>query len=138
MSVRKNSQVEIATRFIDIVWNGSDATKIDDFISTDFVDHAYDPRDADGHKAMVTKLGSVLPDARWTIDRVVGMDDQVMVELTLTGTHQGVFAGIAPHGNAIKVRGYRTFVFSDDKICAHHALLDTHTLMQQMSGTRVA
>lgn len=132
MTFTPDDRVATVRRFIDEVWNGGRSDAIEAYMAPDYVDRAYTPASAEGHRAMVETLKSVMPDGRWSIDAIGEKDGIVMVELTLTGTHLGPFRALAATGNDIRVRGYRSFVFAGDRIVEHRALLDTHALLQQM------
>jgi len=131
---RADQNAETVRRLVDEVWNAGDPARLDAFLAPDFEDEAYSPPNAQGHKAMVATLRDVIPDARWTIERLTAGGDAVVCELRLTGTHQGAFRGIAPQGFPIDVRAYRTFLFVNGRIRRHAALLDTAGLLRQMAG----
>ncbi len=124
----------LVRKFIDDVWNSRNTAAIQNYIAPGYVDSAYDPPDQRGHTAMIGVLVQAVPDAEWTIDRVVCEGDVVVCELTLTGTHQGLFRGREPKRNPIKVRAYRTFEIRDGRIASHAALLDTSRLLMQMEA----
>ena len=132
MTMTTETRIETVRRFIDEVWNGGESAAVSAYVGEAYVDQAYAPPNAEGRRAMVETLKSVMPDARWTIDAIGERDGTVLVELSLRGTHRGAFKGVASSGNDIHVRGYRTFVFEGDRIVEHRALLDTHRLLQQM------
>jgi predicted ester cyclase len=131
----QNTNTEIVRRFIDDVWNAGHAERIATFTAPGFVDHAYQPANELGHRGMVERLKTIIPDATWSIDRLVAEGDDVVAELTLTGTHRGEFAGVAPKGNPLSVRCYRRFLLKNGKLREHDALLDTHQLLRQMAAT---
>lgn len=135
MDATSTEYAAVVRDFIDLVWNGGDSAAVAKFVDADFVDRAYDPPNAQGHAKMVEMLKQVVPDATWSIDRLVAQDKTVVCELTLTGTHRGAFRGHEPKGNVLKVRAYRTFVFGEGKIIEHAALLDTSTLLKQMAAS---
>lgn len=128
----------IAQNLIEQVWNRGDSAFLDTMIAPDYVDTAYAPPNAEGHKAMVERLKSVIPDARWSVISIVADDTSVVFELRLNGTHRGEFRGIAPAGNAIDIVGYRHFTFRNGKLVRHAALLDTAGLLRQMKGEQAA
>jgi len=130
MSPTSNQQ--IVRGFIEDVWNRGLTERIADFVSAGFVDRAYNPPDAEGHRSMVETLKATIADAVWTVDRMVADDTAVICEMRLTGTHTGAFRGIPASGNPISVRAYRSFVLSDGEIVEHAALLDTQSLLAQM------
>jgi steroid delta-isomerase-like uncharacterized protein len=134
MQPTTETRAETVRRFIEDVWNRGSIDQIGTFVTTTYEDKAYEPPNAQGHVGMVEKLKAVMPDARWTIESIVAQDDKVVVELTLSGTHQQAFRAVQAKGNRIQVRCYRTFVFQDALIAEHRALLDTDTLLKQMAA----
>lgn len=129
----QNSNERIVRQFIEEVWNRGASESIDSFLDAGFLDRAYKPGNAQGHRAMVEILKSTVANAAWSIERIVANDDTVICEMMLTGTHSGAFAGIQPIGNPISVRAYRSFALAGGKIVEHSALLDTHMLLMQMA-----
>jgi predicted ester cyclase len=128
----------IARRYIEEIWNQGRIERFGEFFAPDYEEFNYEPANAAGHCGMVVKLKQIMPDAVWTIERMTADDDSVVCELTLRGTHQAEFRGIAPIGNAIAVRAYRTLVFLENKIVRHSALLDTAELLKQMREQKAA
>ena len=132
----KTTQTEIVRRFVDEVWNRGKSEAIASFTAPEFIDRAYDPRNSEGHRNAVEALKSIIPDALWTIDSLAAAGNVVIAELTMRGTHRAMFRGVAPQGNAVEVRCYRTFVFSGELLVEHSALLDTDRLLKQMAETK--
>jgi predicted ester cyclase len=55
----------------------------------------------DGARAFYSSLFGAFPDVRFTLQHIVVGPQGVFEAATLTGTHQGVWAGIAPTGRVI-------------------------------------
>jgi steroid delta-isomerase-like uncharacterized protein len=123
---------EIVCEFMEKVWNAGDPAAVDRFLTPDYIEHAYDPKNIAGLQAMVTLLATAFPDQRSDIEDCVAEADRVMVRLRLTGTHQGTFRTKEATGNRIDVRAVRWFRLGDGKIAEHWALLDTLALFRQI------
>jgi steroid delta-isomerase-like uncharacterized protein len=131
----REANAALVRRFMDEVWNGMNPAAADAFLAPDYVDHAYQPPNAEGLKRMVEALRATLPDQAITIEDIVAQGNTVMLRTILRGTHRGPFRGIPPTGNAVEVTVYRTFRLVDGKIAEHWGLADTTTLLQQLGAT---
>ncbi len=71
------------------------------------------------------------------IDRWTFGENACVIELTLTGTHDGPYRGIAPTGKALQLRICAHFAFADDgRIVRETAYYDSLTFMRQMGLSR--
>ena len=69
---------------------------------------------------------------RWTFG-----DDSAVIELTLTGKHEGAFRGIPPSGRDIEFRVIAHFQFdAEGRIARETAYYDRLTFMQQLGLSR--
>ena len=64
--------------------------------------------------------------------RLRHMDDGVLVEGIITGTHDGVWAGIPPSGNRVNFPVVGIFEFDGDRLLCEKVFFDTATVMTQM------
>ncbi|MGI8857685.1 MAG: ester cyclase [Thermomicrobiales bacterium] len=134
MSVSDHANAAIVRAFVEVFWNERDIDRADEFLSPDYIDHAYTPHTASGLKRTAGELAAAFPDHRTTIEDVVAQEDRVMTRMVLRGTHGGPFRGAVPTGNPIEVAVYRTYRLADGKIAEHWALLDTATLLRQIGA----
>jgi len=130
MTTQQN--VETVRDFIESFWNRREADAIDRCLTSDYVDHAYAPRNVEGLKATGEALATAFPDGHSTIESVIAEDDRVVARLTLRGTHRGPFRGTDATGNPVEVTVYREYRLIDGKIAEHRGLLDTATLLLQI------
>jgi steroid delta-isomerase-like uncharacterized protein len=138
LDMQDQANKTIIRGYIEEIWNRGLTDRFADFFAPDYEEAVYSPTNAEGHCAMVAVQKRIMPDAVWSIERMIAEDDGVMCELTLRGTHQAAFKDVEPSGNPIRVRAYRTFVLKDGKIVHHSALLDTAELLKQMRGQQAA
>jgi steroid delta-isomerase-like uncharacterized protein len=68
------------------------------------------------------------PDRVFTINDTVEEGDRVAASFTITGTHQGEFAGAAPTGNPILVKGMNLFRVEQSRIADVTAFFDPAAL----------
>jgi steroid delta-isomerase-like uncharacterized protein len=59
-------------------------------------------------------------------------DDAVIVECVFGGTHQGVFAGVAPTGRKMEVAAALMFEFEDDGLVCERIYFDLATVLRQL------
>src|SRR5712692_3028623 len=64
-----------------------------------------EPLDCAGVKDVVAQYRSAFPDLHVTIDDMIAEGDKVATRVTMVGTHQGEFQGIAPTGKQVSVTG---------------------------------
>jgi steroid delta-isomerase-like uncharacterized protein len=125
--------------FIEQIWNrrgdGGNRTRLSKYLADDYVDHAYQPANADGLSNMLAQLAQAFPDAQQHIDAITAQDDMVVCRITLTATHLGQFRDAPASGNPVSVQVYRSYRVVAGKIAAHWALLDTASLLRQIGTT---
>lgn len=77
------------------------------------------------------------PDGRGNITNLVTSGDQIVVEVTARGTHQGDFQSpegiLPPTGNTVEVRFCQVFRIKGGKIVAGHSYYDLAGMMKAMS-----
>jgi len=120
--------------FVEQIWNRRDMAHLSEYLAANYIDHAYQPANAEGLRNMLTQLGQAFPDAHQQIDAVTAQDDMVVCRITMTATHQGQFRDAPASGNAVRVQVYRSYRIVDSKIAEHWALLDTATLLRQIGA----
>ncbi len=95
-------------RFFEEVWSTGDIGRRDDFLHADYRGHmagAEAPIDRDGWTAWFQGFRVAFPDARFTVEDLLGEGDRVAARLTMRGTHAGALNGIPPTGRAVVVTG---------------------------------
>jgi steroid delta-isomerase-like uncharacterized protein len=61
-------------------------------------------------------------------------DDAVFVEVRMTGTHRGEWAGVAPTGRAMDIRAGCLFEFEGDRLVCERVYFDSATLLRQLGA----
>ncbi len=77
------------------------------------------PKLIDTFKQFATEVHTAFPDMRITVEDMLAEGDRVAARVTMRGTHQGEFQGIAPTGKRVQVRAMDMFRIADDKIVEH-------------------
>ncbi|WP_299071104.1 ester cyclase [Accumulibacter sp.] len=125
----------IIREFLDKSWNASNPSGVDAFLAEGYVDHVYEPANAEGLRKQIGALARAFPDHVSVIEDALVDGDRVMLRMNLSGTHAGAFRDMAPTGKKIDVRVARWFrLDTEGKIAEHWALLDTATLVRQISA----
>jgi len=113
-----------------------DTAAIDSVIAPDAVDHQALPG-AQGTtneqlKQFVGMFRAAFPDLRVTVDHQFAAADHVVAVITLRGTHQGDFMGIAPTGRTIEVSGIDVVRFENGMAVEHWGVTNDLEMMQQL------
>ncbi len=92
---------------------------LDDVFAQNIVDH--DPAadqgpGPDGYKHFFAGMRAAFPDLKVTVDHLVSTDTDIGMAYTISGTHKGIFAGIAPTNVSISARGMQIARFEGGKI----------------------
>jgi predicted ester cyclase len=84
-----------------------------------------------GNQLLGLYLGA-FPDGQVTVEDLLADGDKVVVRISLRGTHQGAFRGIAPTGKPITLMGIHIFRFANGKVVEHWGLMDWLAALQQL------
>jgi steroid delta-isomerase-like uncharacterized protein len=90
---------------------------------------------AQGAQAVEDLIGSLFvgfPDWYAEPGPLCHADDAVFVEVRMTGTHDGEFAGIPPTGRPIDVRVGCIFEFDEDRLLCEKVYFDFATILMQL------
>lgn len=132
MKTIEQNNMDTVTGFIETFWNQSDLDCVDRFLSADYQELSYESKE--GLKQFAGKILEAFPDKHYTVEEIIGQGDKVLVRMTVKGTHQGMFFGNAPTGNAIDVTLYRQYRIIDGKITEHRGWIDMVTMWHQIRG----
>ncbi len=94
-------------------------------------------RPSDGAQAVRELLGGFMsgfPDFHIEPVRLRHLDDGVLVEGTITGTHLGEWAGVPPSGRSVAVPVVGIFEFDDDRLLCEKVHLDMAALLSQIGA----
>jgi predicted ester cyclase len=99
------------------------------------VDHDPAPGQAAGVagiKQFWTGFFAAFPDLSLSLETLVADDDNVVVGLTVTGTHTGPLMGIEPTGKKISVRGIQIGRYEDGMLVERWGSTDQLGMLQQL------
>jgi steroid delta-isomerase-like uncharacterized protein len=123
-------------RTLEELFNQGDLAIADELFAPDFIDHAAAPgmnnRGPESMRQAATMLRTAFPDLHFTIEEVVAEGDTVAGRVTLSGTHQGPFLGIAPTGRSFRQAQMHFVRFRDGKSVEYREVRDDLGMMQQL------
>ena len=105
-------------RVFDDALNRGELSLLDQLFASNFVDNAT-PEQIPGPQGVRDYFQAVrtgFPDMHVTIDDLLAEGDKVVVRTTWSGTHQGIYEGIAPTGRAVSRTMIQIFRVADSKI----------------------
>ena len=113
----------IARRVYEIVSTG-DFGRAEEIVDADAPDNELLPDDPpakliDTFKETFAEAREGFPDLSITVEDVMAEGDRVAARVTMRGTHQGEFQGIAPTGKRVEVKAIDMFRISKSKIVEH-------------------
>ena len=104
-------------QYFDEVYNNHRDALLHDLFHPEFHDYSGHPGSGIHlAKHIVDFERSVFPDIHFTIENMTAEADDVVVQLTIEGTHQGEFLKIAPTGQHVKFSAAQCMRFKDGKI----------------------
>ncbi len=113
------TNVQLARRWFEEVWNARNPAIIDELAAPACVGHhegGETTRSPAEWRAMQQRFLDAIPDARITLEEVLGDGDQVVVRWRCTGRHTGTGLDLAPSGRPIDVRGVTWLRFEGGRI----------------------
>ncbi len=88
----------------------------------------------DGVAEVVRVMRAAFPDLHYAIEDLVVGETAVAARTTVTGTHAGPFAGLAPTGRTFRVRQITIEHLHEGRIVAHHRVTDELSLLRQLGA----
>ena len=130
----------IVRRLYEEVWNMRRLEVIDELISPS---HALQIADAthpetgigpEAYARIIVEFVTAFPDVKFTVLDLIAENDKVVACWNISGTHQGVFRGLAPTGKKISVDGSTVNQLANGKIMDSYVSWDLLGLMQQLGA----
>jgi steroid delta-isomerase-like uncharacterized protein len=127
----------LVRRFIEDFWAGGDLSRVEEFLSPEYVEHNLLPGQApglEGYKRRFLTLRAALPDVRITIDDLLAESDRVMARVTIEGTHLGRFLGQPASGRIVRMAAINIYRILDGRIVERWGVQDLYGLLRRMTG----
>ena len=125
----------LVRRFIEKLLNEQDPGAIDDFLTTDFVDHNAPPEQPPGPKGVkrvLERVLSVLADLRVEMDDVIAEADKVAVRYRAEARHVGNFMGFPASGKMLKWTTISIYRIENGRIAERWGFMDHADLLRQL------
>lgn len=134
MSLEDNKAV--VRRLYEEVGNGRNLDVLAEIVAEDSVDHGTFPgmptTGPDAYRAPFGASLDAFPDFHMEVEDMVAEGDRVAVRLTISGTHEGEFAGMPATGNKISIEHLEIFAVENGMLTHRWGGPDRATLMEQL------
>ncbi len=124
-------------RFYDEVVNEGNHDLIDELFAEDFVEHEEFPgisNDREGVKQFFAMLSAAFDGLRMDVEDLYVDGDTGIARVTIRGTHNGEFMGVAATGKEIAVPAIDIVRIADGKGVEHWGVTDAMAMMQQLGA----
>lgn len=125
---------EIMQRYVEEAINKGNLAVLDELIHPDYVFRSpgEEVRGPEGFKGLIAAYRSAFPDLNMQIDDLLTEGNRTVTCFSLSGTHDGVFMGIAATGKQMKVNGMVLSRFEAGKVVAEWEILDQLAMFKQL------
>lgn len=133
----KEQNRALARRFYEEVVGQRRLDLIDELVAPTFVEHEEFPGLAPGREGVKQFFGMFLEafsDMHFHIKDMIAEGDRVVARITMHGTHDGEFMGMAPTGKEISVKTIDILRFADGKVVEHWGVTDQVSMMEQLGA----
>lgn len=110
---------------------------IDELVADNFVEREVAPglpADKEGLKAWFAMMRTAFPNLTFDVEFFVAEGDKVAAYVTINGTHQGEFMGMAATGKTISVKAIDIVRVKNGKAVEHWGVTDQMTMMEQLKS----
>jgi steroid delta-isomerase-like uncharacterized protein len=128
----------IVRRLYEEVWNKRRFELLDELISPS---HAIRDNNFSGssvgpeaYKAQMTRYMEAFPDLRFTIEDIVGENEKIVVDWTISGTHKGEMWGVLPTNKKLSLEGVTIHHIASGKIMDSFVTADALGLWKQLGA----
>jgi len=105
----------IVRRFVNEVLATGNPDLIDELCAPNYVNRALEV-DREGFRQSFGVIHQIIPDAKFTIEDLIAVDDFVILRGSLSGTHTGSFMGSQPTGKKLSMRVLTYYRLANGKI----------------------
>ncbi|MDP1849591.1 MAG: FAD-binding protein [Solirubrobacteraceae bacterium] len=134
-----DSDIEGRVRaFWEQAFNGRNLDLIDAITAPQFVNRNAlpgTPPGPEGHRQVVQRIWSAVPDARFQIEHLARDGDTVICVGTLSGSHEGTLLGVPATGEKVEWRQCHLYRFDESgRAVQHDAIRDDVSLLRRLSA----
>lgn len=125
---------ELLSEYVDL-WNG-DFSKIDAASESISIREAAVPdgliQGQSALKARIREVHTGFPDFENTVDDALIDEDTIMLEWTMSGTHEGEYGGIPPSHREMEIKGMTKLLIADEKVQEGRMYYSVQELLAQL------
>jgi steroid delta-isomerase-like uncharacterized protein len=122
-------------RFFDELFTQGDLNVADELVAANYLNHNAVPGETPGReglKQFVAYLHRAWADLNFAVEDQIAEGDKVTTRFTITGTHQGEFAGVPATGKPIRIQAINIHRVTDGQIQEAWVEWDAMGMMQQL------
>jgi steroid delta-isomerase-like uncharacterized protein len=132
MSSIENNKGLVET-LVKTVFQKHDFSKLDEIMRDDYIQHNQaTPQGKAGFRQFFEQIFKAMPDFSYTLKKIVGDGDIVMIYSVTTATHQGEWLGNPATGNKLNFDVVDIFRIENGKIAEHWDVADTLKMSVQL------
>ena len=139
MDIDQNKR--LVRRYYEDVVNTGDVTRLEEFISPDYVEIYNNVRHESGLAGARDHLIGVrntYPDLHLTIEQQIAEGDWVVTVATAKGTHRGVWMGMRPTNKTVEITTVNVDRVQDGRIVEHGGAADLFGPLLKIGAIQVA
>jgi predicted ester cyclase len=136
--MRAEENRSLVRRYVEEVLNDGKLELLDDLVLPKYKRYLLptaSPLTAAAQKQRLAGFHAAFPDLHLTIEDLIADGDLVAVRMTLHGTHQGNFQGLAPTNKHVSVFAVDVVRIQDGRFREHWGGPDMLPLLQQLGAT---
>jgi len=126
---------DLAARFVEQVINNGELERVEEYFTSDYIEHAAAPGLPPGVAGLQAFLGmfrAAFPDTHYTLEDSIAEDNQVVQRFTVHATMQGPFLGMPPTGKSATWSEIHIARAEGDRFVEHWAVIDQLSMLQQL------
>lgn len=126
---------DLVNRMIEEIQNEKNLALLEEIFAPDFVNHSARPGTSagrDGMRKLFSNMNDAFPDGRIEICDQISDGHKVWTRKIFSGTHSGMFYGMAPTGKRASYEVIDIITVEDGCITEHWSVLDRFDFMQQL------
>ena len=131
-----NEEIRVLARQVIEAVNSGEIESLKEWFTHDFVWHFSSTTimNKEQFLAFIQTIKKSFPDFVFTIEDIMAENDKVCMRLVATGTHQGVFQGLAPTHKRFRIIGFGQYNLTHGKISEGWEHLDESGELQQLGA----
>jgi steroid delta-isomerase-like uncharacterized protein len=129
-----NEENKVLARQVIETFNSGEIESLREWFTDDYVWHfsSTTTMNKEQFLAFMHSIKEPFPDFALTIEDIVAENDKVVMRLIATGTHKGLFQGLAPTNKRFRIIGFGQYNLTHGKISEGWELLDELSEVQQL------